>query len=134
MSEDFDIVVRYNGGANAGHTICIGEEKFAVHLLPTGLLRANVCGVIGPGVVVDPVALIEEIDSLSPRGIDVENRLKISDRAHLVMPYHKLIDRLSESASSSQARIGTTARGIGPCYAEKDVSFFSGPHGGFARP
>ena len=119
MSEDFDIVVRYNGGANAGHTICIGDEKFAVHLLPTGVLRANVFGVIGPGVVVDPVGLIEEIDSLSARSIEVESRLKISDRAHLVMPYHKIIDRLSESCSGSQGKIGTTARGIGPCYAEK---------------
>ncbi len=115
----FDVVVRFNGGANAGHTICVGDEKFALHLLPTGVLRRNATGVIGPGVVVDPLTLIEEIDELAARGIEVSERLKISDRAHLVLEYHKVEDRLSERAADHAARIGTTARGIGPCYADK---------------
>ncbi|GAF78953.1 unnamed protein product, partial [marine sediment metagenome] len=115
----FDIVVRFNGGANAGHTICVGEETFALHLLPTGVLHDDVTGVIGPGVVVDPIQLISEIDGLAKRGIDVSGKLKISERAHLVLAYHKLEDQLSEQAASQAARIGTTARGIGPCYADK---------------
>ena len=115
----FDVVVRFNGGANAGHTICVGDEKFALHLLPTGVLRRNATGVIGPGVVVDPLTLIEEIDELAARGVEVSTRLKISDRAHLVLEYHKVEDRLSERAANNAARIGTTARGIGPCYADK---------------
>jgi len=115
----FDIVVRFNGGANAGHTVCVGDEKFALHLLPTGVLRENTIGVIGPGVVVDPIKLIEEIDSLAARGIDASEKLRISDRAHLVLAYHKLEDQLSEQTASDSTRIGTTARGIGPCYADK---------------
>ncbi len=119
LGERFDVVVRYNGGANAGHTIIVGNEKYAVHLLPTGLLRPNIAGVIGPGVVVDPVELLEEIDALANRGIDVAARLRISDRAHVVMPYHKIMDSLSEAAESGKRKIGTTARGIGPCYSDK---------------
>ncbi|UCE59919.1 MAG: adenylosuccinate synthase [Phycisphaerales bacterium] len=115
----FDVVVRFNGGANAGHTVRVGSESFALHLLPTGVLRPGHTGVIGPGVVVDPIQLIEEIDGLAKRGIDVSGRLLISDRAHLVLPYHKLEDQLSEQAASGSTRIGTTARGIGPCYADK---------------
>jgi adenylosuccinate synthase len=115
----FDFVVRYNGGANAGHTVCVGEEKFALHLLPTGVLHRGVTGVIGPGVVVDPVKLVEEIDGLAARGRDVLPNLRISDRAHLVLAYHKIEDELSERAAGASGRIGTTARGIGPCYADK---------------
>ncbi|MGB2985030.1 MAG: adenylosuccinate synthase [Phycisphaerae bacterium] len=115
----FDVVVRFNGGANAGHTVCVGDETFALHLLPTGVLHENVTGVIGPGVVVDPIMLLSEIDELTARGIDVTGKLKISDRAHLVLAYHKLEDQLSERAASETARIGTTARGIGPSYADK---------------
>ncbi len=115
----FDLVVRFNGGANAGHTVCVGDETFALHLLPTGVLHDSVTGVIGPGVVVDPITLLSEIDGLSVRGIDAASRLRISDRAHLVMAYHKLEDQLSESSTGSDKRIGTTARGIGPCYADK---------------
>ncbi len=115
----FDVVVRFNGGANAGHTVCVGEDKFALHLLPSGVLRDNAIGVVGPGVVADPLELIEEIDSLASRGIDVSGKLRISDRAHLVLAYHKLEDQLSEQAASSSTRIGTTARGIGPAYADK---------------
>lgn len=115
----FDVVVRFNGGANAGHTVCVGPLKYALHLLPSGVLHENAVGVIGPGVVVDPLTLIEEIDALAARGIDVLAKLKLSDRAHLVLPHHRLEDKLSEQAADADARIGTTARGIGPCYADK---------------
>lgn len=115
----FDVVVRFNGGANAGHTVCVGDEKFALHLLPIGVLHDTMTSVIGPGVVVDPVQLISEIDGLAARGIDVGQRLKISDRAHLVLPYHKLEDQLGEKQAGGDKKIGTTARGIGPCYADK---------------
>lgn len=119
LSGDFQVVVRYNGGANAGHTVRIGDETFALHLVPSGLLHQGMVGVIGPGVVIDPTALRDEIDGLIRRGVFVGDNLKISDRAHVVMPYHKVEDQLSESAASDDTRIGTTARGIGPCYAEK---------------
>jgi len=119
LCPDFDYVVRFNGGANAGHTVWVGPEKFALHLLPTGVLHENVVGVIGPGVVVDPIGLIAEIDALASRGIDVAGRLRISDRACLVLAYHKIEDQLSEQAAGENGKIGTTARGIGPCYADK---------------
>ncbi len=115
----FDVVVRFNGGANAGHTVCVGADRFALHLLPTGALHENVVAVIGPGVAVDPIMLLSEIDALAERGIEVASRLRISDRAHLVLAYHKTEDELSEKAAESGTKIGTTARGIGPCYADK---------------
>jgi len=118
LCADFDIVVRFNGGANAGHTVCVGPEKFAMHLLPVGVLREHITAVIGSGVVVDPGGLLHEMDQLAARGVDVSRRLRISARAHLVMPYHKVEDRLREGDSAAE-RIGTTARGIGPCYADK---------------
>ena len=119
LSPAFDFVVRYNGGANAGHTVRVGDETFALHLLPTGVLHEHVTAVIGPGVVVDPLTLLSEIKDLTERGLDLTGRLKISERAHLVLAYHKLEDQLSERAAGEVARIGTTARGIGPCYADK---------------
>ncbi len=119
LCPSFDIVVRFNGGANAGHTVCVDGETFALHLLPTGVLHETAVGVIGPGVVVDPIALLAEIDALAKRGVDVANRLKISDRAHLVLAYHKIEDQLSERAAGAEGKIGTTSRGIGPCYADK---------------
>ena len=115
----FDIVVRFNGGANAGHTVCVGSETFALHLLPIGVLHETAVGVIGPGVVVDPIALLAEMDALAGRGVDVAGRLKISDRAHLVLAYHNIEDKLSERAAGAEGKIGTTSRGIGPCYADK---------------
>ncbi|GJM24531.1 MAG: adenylosuccinate synthetase [Phycisphaerae bacterium] len=118
LAGGFDVVVRFNGGANAGHTVRIGDDSFALHLLPSGVLRDKAISVIGPGVVVDPIALIEEIEGLEARGIDLAGRLLVSDRAHLVMPYHKLEDRLRDSGTQGK-KIGTTAKGIGPCYAEK---------------
>lgn len=119
LSEHADVVVRYNGGANAGHTVVVGGERFALHLLPSGTLQPGKTGVIGPGVALDPKMLLEEIDGLAGRGIKLDQRLKISGRCHLVMPYHKTEDRLNELSLSGQDKIGTTARGIGPCYADK---------------
>lgn len=116
LSEQYDIVVRYQGGANAGHTVKIGDKQFILHLIPSGILRENVLCVIGNGVVVDPRALLDEIKQLEDLGINIQNRLFISQNAHLIMPYHKLLDSISESGSS---KIGTTGRGIGPCYIDK---------------
>ena len=116
LSEKYKIVARYQGGANAGHTVIIGENKYILHLIPSGILRDDVICVIGNGVVLDPTALLEEIDLLEKNGIKVEGRLFISHNAHLIMPYHKLLDSISESGDS---KIGTTGRGIGPCYIDK---------------
>ncbi|MGB9623307.1 MAG: adenylosuccinate synthase [Phycisphaerae bacterium] len=119
LTEHFDIVGRYNGGANAGHTVRVDGRRFAFHLMPSGVIRPGVTGVIGPGVVVDPEVLGQEIDELRGRGIAVGENLRVSDRAHVIMPYHKKQDRLSEQALQSGHKIGTTSRGIGPCYADK---------------
>ena len=116
LSEKYKIVVRYQGGANAGHTVIIGDQKYILHLIPSGILREDVICVIGNGVVIDPTALLEEINLLEKNGIKVEGRLFISHNAHLIMPYHKLLDSISESGVS---KIGTTGRGIGPCYIDK---------------
>ncbi|MEW6196472.1 MAG: adenylosuccinate synthase [Bacteroidota bacterium] len=116
LSERYDIVVRYQGGANAGHTVLIGENQFILHLIPSGILRENTICVIGNGVVIDPKALLEEINLLESLGINIKNRLFISQNAHLIMPYHKLLDSISESGAN---KIGTTGRGIGPCYIDK---------------
>lgn len=118
LTEHFDAVVRYAGGANAGHTVRVGSEKFALHLVPSGILRPGVLNLIGPGVVLDIEILCGELDGLRQRGIAVGDNLQISTRAHLVMPWHKKQDRLSE-AGLADKKIGTTAKGIGPCYAEK---------------
>ncbi len=124
LTAQHDVIVRYNGGANAGHTVVVGEEKYALHLIPSGILYENKQCVIGNGVVVDPVKLIEEIDTLRDRGIEVGDNLKISNRAHVVMPYHKEHDaalerKLSQVAGKGDQSIGTTKRGIGPAYADK---------------
>ena len=116
LSEKFDIVARYQGGANAGHTVEIGEMQYILHLIPSGILRDGVKCVIGNGVVIDPQALLDEIKILEDNGINVEGRLFISHNAHLIMPYHKLLDSISESGKN---KIGTTGRGIGPCYIDK---------------
>ena len=116
LSEKYNIVARYQGGANAGHTIQIGDKKFVLHLIPSGILHENVECVIGNGVVIDPIALLDEISFLEQNGISVKDRLFISQNAHLIMPYHKLIDVLNEK---SENKIGTTGRGIGPCYIDK---------------
>src|SRR5579884_516560 len=118
LSESADFVVRYQGGHNAGHTVVSGDNVIVLHLIPTGLLHPGKIGVIGNGVVVDPGALLEEIDGLSARGISVSGRLFISEAAHLIMPYHKAIDKESEKVKGTR-KIGTTGRGIGPAYADK---------------
>jgi adenylosuccinate synthase len=118
LAERFDVVIRFQGGANAGHSVQIGDEKFVLHLVPTGILRPDALSVVGNGVVVDPGALLEEIRALKERGVKVAENLAVSDRAHVVMPHHKMLDRASESALGKR-KIGTTGRGIGPCYADK---------------
>ncbi len=118
LAGDYDLVVRYQGGCNAGHTVVIGDEEFILHLMPSGVLHPGVVCVIGNGVVVDPVVLLEEIEALRKRGIEVGENLKISGRAHIVLPYHKRLDAASEKKRGDQ-KIGSTLRGIAPCYADK---------------
>ncbi|MBI1848876.1 MAG: adenylosuccinate synthase [Planctomycetes bacterium] len=118
LSADADWVVRYHGGSNAGHTVWLGNEKFVLHLVPSGILHPHVRCVIATGVVVDPRHLLEEIDGLESRGVKVAGRLFLSDRAHLVFPYHVELDKLAE-LRRGENRIGTTARGIGPAYADR---------------
>ena len=115
LAERADWVVRYQGGANAGHTVHIGDDVFVLHQIPSGILHEGVRCALGNGVVLDPDTLFTEIDGLVKDGIDVEGRLYVSDRAHLVLPYHKILD----GASSASAAIGTTGRGIGPAYEDK---------------
>jgi adenylosuccinate synthase len=117
LSERVDIVARYQGGANAGHTVEIGDRKYILHLIPSGIFNEHVTVVIGNGVVIDPKALLDEIKMLEDQGISLKNRLKISHNAHLIMPYHKLLDSLNEEQSDNA--IGTTGRGIGPAYYDK---------------
>ena len=113
-------VARYCGGANAGHSVNVSGQRYALHLIPSGILNAGVHNVIGNGVAFDPVAGLEEIRLLRGRGVHVDSdNLHISGSAHVVMPYHKLGDRLAEENAPPERRIGTTGRGIGPCYADK---------------
>ncbi|MCK6620076.1 MAG: adenylosuccinate synthase [Calditrichaceae bacterium] len=118
LSENFDMVARYQGGANAGHTVIIHDKKYVLHLIPSGILHPHAECVIGNGVVIDPLALLEEIRLLESEGIKVQGRLWISQKAHLIMPYHKLLDTASEEKEGAQ-KIGTTGRGIGPAYVDK---------------
>ncbi len=115
LAERADWVVRYQGGANAGHTVDLGDRMFVLHQIPSGILHPGVRCAIGNGVVLDPDTLFDEIDGLVKAGIDVEGRLYVSERAHLVLPYHKAVD----GASASSKAIGTTGRGIGPAYEDK---------------
>ena len=118
FSDRFDIVARYQGGHNAGHTVFIGEKKFVLKLIPSGILRPGVTAVIGNGVVVDPAALVQEMAMLAAAGVDVVNQLRISNRAHIIFPFHRLVENISENRKDREA-IGTTSRGIGPCYEDK---------------
>jgi adenylosuccinate synthase len=117
LGDTVDYVVRYQGGNNAGHTVVIGSEKYALHLLPSGILSPNVVPVIGNGVVIDPAVLLDEIRGLDARGINT-SKLVISTNAHLITPYHRTIDKVSERFLG-KSKIGTTGRGIGPAYADK---------------
>ncbi len=116
LSENTDIVARYQGGANAGHTVVIDDQQYVLHLIPSGIFHPNVKCVIGNGVVIDPNALLEEINQLENLNINLSGRLLISNNAHVIFPYHKLIDKLREQ---SGLNIGTTGKGIGPAYIDK---------------
>jgi len=118
LTPEFDVVVRYQGGANAGHTVQIGNDEYIFHLIPSGILQEGKICVIGNGVVLEPREVIKELDNLRERGINHEENLWISDRAHVVLPYHKKMDLVREKASG-KGKIGTTLRGIGPCYTDK---------------
>ncbi|MCK4873205.1 MAG: adenylosuccinate synthase [Phycisphaerales bacterium] len=121
LASHHDTIVRYNGGANAGHTIVVDGQRYAMHLIPSGILTPDKMCVIGNGVVVDPVTLLEEMDTLRERGVKAEN-LRLSSRAHVVMPWHQALDHALEqqlAGRSTDSSLGTTGRGIGPCYADK---------------
>ena len=120
LTKDCDMVVRFQGGNNAGHTVEIGDQKFVLHLIPSGIFRENTKCIIGNGVVVDPLALEKEIKELQERNIEVApGNLELSTRAHLILPYHREMDAMHENARSADRKIGTTKRGIGPAYADK---------------
>ena len=123
LAREFDLVARYNGGANAGHSVQVGDKRYALHLIPSGILSRDAINVIGNGVVIDPAQLVKEISTLRADGLTIGDNLKISDRAHLVFEYHKKQDALYEQAIAQamgeKGAIGTTGRGIGPCYADK---------------
>jgi len=118
LTPRFSFVARYQGGHNAGHTVYVDGRKFVLHLIPSGILHPGVTCVIGNGVVVDPQALFKEVDTLHGMGISTDGRLLVSDRAHLILPYHRELDLLSE-ARRGEKKIGTTSRGIGPAYEDK---------------
>ena len=117
LADRADIVARYQGGANAGHTVHVGEDEFILHQIPSGVLHSGKRCLLGNGVVLDAIQFFEEFDALAARGIDLSNRVGVSERAHLLMPYHKVLDRAAEKSKAE--KIGTTGRGIGPAYEEK---------------
>src|SRR5690349_16284302 len=118
LTKHFSIVARYQGGHNAGHTVYVNGAKFILRLIPSGILHPGIACVIGNGVVIDPQALFAEIDELGKNGIDTRDRIVVSDKAHLILPYHRDLDLLSE-ARRGERKIGTTSRGIGPAYEDK---------------
>jgi len=118
LSENFNVVARYAGGHNAGHTVIIGGQKFVLQLIPCGVLREGCRSVIGNGVVLDPIAFLKEVDGLKQTGLDVAGRLFVSNRAHVILPYHRMIELAAENAPG-RVKIGTTSRGIGPAYEDK---------------
>ncbi len=118
LTGQFDFAIRWNGGSNAGHSVKVGDKKYAFHLIPSGILHPQCTSVLANGVVIDPVQLLQEMDQLVSQHIAVEHNLRISSQAHVVMPYHKLQDQFSEQQLGDN-KLGTTARGIGPCYADK---------------
>src|SRR6266480_4160483 len=118
LTNDADVVVRTQGGNNAGHTVYIGQQKYVLHLIPSGILRKGKVCVIGNGVVIDPISLVEEINGLRKLGVSVDGNLFISETAHLVFPYHRELDAQREILKGKN-KIGTTKRGIGPAYGDK---------------
>src|SRR5438309_5653484 len=118
FSDRFDIVARYQGGHNAGHTVFIGDRKYVLKLIPSGILRPGRKAVIGNGLVIDPAALLAEIDTLEAAGVAVTGNLLISNRAHVLFPAHRMMEKMSEGRPG-RVSIGTTSRGIGPCYEDK---------------
>ena len=119
LTENHEIVVRYQGGANAGHTVVAGNQTWKLSLIPSGILRDGVVCVVTGGVALDPASVIKEIDGLESRGVRIGSKLQISDRAHVVFPWHVAEDRLLDVSLSGGEAIGTTGRGIGPCYRDK---------------
>src|SRR5436190_10956948 len=132
LGDQFDYVVRYNGGANAGHTVVAQGKTFKLSLLPTGVIRPNVTSVIGNGVVVYPPRFLEEVDQLAQGGIDLSKSLVLSNHAHVIFPYHMEEERLAESGT--EGKIGTTGRGLGPCYQDKVGRRFGTRVGELLRP
>ncbi len=118
LAADSDYIVRFQGGNNAGHTVVVGQDEFVFHLVPSGILYPGKIAIIGNGVVVDPQALLDEIAELRRRGVDIDGNLLVSELAHIILPYHKALDRAREEAQGAR-RLGTTGRGIGPCYVDK---------------
>jgi adenylosuccinate synthase len=118
LTEQYDIIVRYQGGCNAGHTVVVGDKQYIFHLLPSGILHEDKICLIGNGVVLDPEVFFEEIDSLEKEGISIENRLYIDYKTHVILPYHKIMDEISEKEKGNM-KIGTTKKGIGPAYVDK---------------
>ncbi|MEE3368130.1 MAG: adenylosuccinate synthetase, partial [Planctomycetota bacterium] len=135
LTDHFDIVVRYQGGANAGHTVVVGDETYKLHHIPSGILNPDVINVVGPGVVLNPPTILEEIDSLLARGIKVDSdNLMLSDRLHVVLPWHLEEDRLLNQQPVDGESIGTTLRGIGPCYRDKVGRTWAVRLGDLSRP
>src|ERR1043165_5246463 len=119
LADRFDIVSRYQGGHNAGHSVYVGDKAFVLRLLPSGIIHDNKTCVLGNGMVIDPIAFFEEVDQMTSQGISITpERLKVSSRAHLIMPYHRALDHTSEERLGNE-KIGTTLRGIGPAYEDK---------------
>jgi adenylosuccinate synthase len=118
ITPNYDIIARFQGGANAGHTLIFDGKKYVLHLIPSGIFRDNCINIIGSGVVIDPIALVEEIKTLEEIGVDVRSKLKISKRAHLILPSHRFLDKASE-LSKGDDKIGSTLKGIGPTYMDK---------------
>ena len=118
LSENFSVVARYAGGHNAGHTVIIKGKKFVLQLVPCGVLRHGCRGVIGNGVVLDPLAFLKEVEKLRDAGVQVDGHLFVSNRAHVILPYHRMIELAAENAPG-RVKIGTTSRGIGPAYEDK---------------
>ena len=119
LTAQFEIVVRYQGGANAGHTVVVGDQTYKLHHIPSGILNRGVMNVVGPGVVANPATLLKEIETLTSRGIEVGDNLMLSDRAHIVFPWHVAEDKALDASTADGENIGTTLRGIGPCYRDK---------------